>query len=101
MSPAIDFHAYKLEKIRDPEYAKEYLRLALEDSRKENDRQLFLLALRDVVEAQGGIPALAPKIDMPKRSLYKAISENGNPRFHTLEKILDGLGLRLSVESAR
>ena len=62
MSPAIDFQTYKLNKISDPEYAKEYLRLALEDSRKENDKQLFLVALRDVVEAQGGISALARKI---------------------------------------
>jgi probable addiction module antidote protein len=101
MNPAVDFHAYKLNKLSDPEYAKEYLRVALEDSRKQNDRQLFLLALRDVVEAQGGIPELSEKIHMPKRSLYKAISENGNPRFNTLERILDSLGLQLSIEIAR
>lgn len=99
MSPTIDFHAYKISKISDPQYAKEYLQLALEDSRKEKDPQLFLLALRDVVEAQGGIPSLAKKMNVPKRSLYKAISEDGNPRFNTLARILDSLGLQLSVET--
>ncbi len=99
MSPSIKFEDYLYKELKDEAYSKEYLELALEDSQTEKDPTLFLVALRDVIEAQGGIHTFAKKIDMPKMSLYKVLSQNGNPRLDTLEKILEALGLRLSVSS--
>lgn len=45
-----------VKQLRDPEFAAEYLSQMLE----EKDPEAFLVALRDVVEAYGGIGALAP-----------------------------------------
>jgi DNA-binding phage protein len=37
-------------------------------------------------------------LDMEKMTLYKALSEDGNPRLSTIGAILHGLGYRLSLE---
>ena len=35
---------------------------------------------------------------MSRESLYRTLSRRGNPRFSTLEAVLESLGLKLSVE---
>ena len=35
---------------------------------------------------------------MSRESLYRTLSRKGNPRFSTLEAVLESLGLKLSVE---
>lgn len=92
------FRDYHMEKLRDPDEAKAYLELALEDLHKEGDREGFLLALRDVAEAQGGVAHLVEKTDLKRASVFKALSEKGNPTLSTLDRVLGGLGLRLSIE---
>ena len=47
-----NFKDYHIEQLRDPEDAKLYLSVALEDYEKDGDIEAFLLAVRDVVEAQ-------------------------------------------------
>ena len=93
------FKDLHIEQLRDPEDAKIYLSVALEDYEKEDDIEAFLLAVRDVVEAQGGMSKLANRVDLTREGLYKALSENGNPHLNTMGKILHGLGFRFSIES--
>jgi probable addiction module antidote protein len=80
-------------RLRDPEYAAEYLAQALAG----NDSAAFLLALKDVVEAGGGVGGLAGRVGLKRPSLYKILSRNGNPTLATLQEILKPLGLRVSV----
>jgi probable addiction module antidote protein len=88
-----------IETLKDkPREAHLYLQLALEDFEKDNDTGALLSALRTVAEAQGGVPALARRINMEKMTLYKALSEEGNPRLSTIGAILQGLGYRLTLE---
>lgn len=82
-----------IENLRDAREAGEYLNAALE----ENDPELFLLALRNVAEAQGGVAQLAEKTKLNRESLYKMLSERGNPEFRSLEALLHALGFRLAV----
>ena len=35
-----------------------------------------------------------------RESLYKSLSENGNPEFSTILRVVKALGLKLSVEPA-
>ena len=49
-------------RLADSAYAKEYLAIALEEYDKDGNIQVFLLALRDVVNAQGGVSNLQPHI---------------------------------------
>jgi DNA-binding phage protein len=41
----------------------------------------------------------AAQVKLNRENLYRVLSRTGNPRLDTFCKILDGLGLRLSVES--
>ncbi len=98
MKKSRSFEEYLIEKLKDPEYARIYLETALEAYEKDRDSEAFLLALRDVAEAQGGLGKLAEKTQLNRAGVYKALSEQGNPRLDTMEKILHSLGFRLSIE---
>ena len=89
------------ERLLDPEYARVFLDVALEEYEQDGDTEAFLLALRDVAEAQGGITKLAEQTKLNRQNLYKALSEEGNPRLKTLGAVLHELGFRLSVEPAK
>ncbi|MEX5216405.1 MAG: addiction module antidote protein [Nitrospiraceae bacterium] len=83
--------------LRDAREAKEYLNAALE----ENDPELLLLALRNVAAAQGGVARLAKKTKLNCESLYKILSERGNPELRSLDVLLHALGFRLAVSATR
>jgi probable addiction module antidote protein len=89
-----DYRADLLKRLRNPEYAAEYLAQVL----AEKDKAAFLIALKDVVEAGGGIGPLAAKVGLKRPSLYKILSKNGNPTLETLQEILGPLGLRVSIQ---
>src|SRR4030065_2711292 len=78
--------------LRDPRDAATYLEAALQ----EEDEEGFLLALRTVAEVHG-IAEVARRAGVGRESLYKTLSEDGNPQLHTLTALLHSLGLRLSV----
>ena len=82
-----------LKRLEDPAYAAEYLAQVL----AEKDSAAFLIALKDVVEAGGGVGNLAGRIGITRPSLYKIPSKDGNPTLETLQEILGPLGLRVSV----
>ena len=50
------FKDYHIEQLRDPEDAQIYLSVALEKYEKDGDIEAFLIAIRDVVEAQKSRP---------------------------------------------
>ena len=93
------FKDYHIEQLRDPEDAKIYLSVAFEDYEKNEDIDAFLLAVRDVAEAQGGISKLAERLSLTDDGLNRVLSENGNPQLNTIRKILHELGFKFSIES--
>lgn len=84
-----------------PEEIPMYLDILLDESDGEGSPRLFMAGLRIVAEAQGGIGELAGRLECNRAHLYKALSEDGNPRLDTLAGILRELGLRLSVQPIR
>lgn len=86
-----------IQSLRNPREAEEYLNAALE----EDDPELFLLALRNVTEAQGGVAQLARKTKLNRESLYKMLSERGNPELKSLDRLLHAMGFRLAVAANR
>lgn len=85
-----------IEELRaDPQLAAEYLNAAAED----NDPRVYLAALRTVAEAQG-MAKVAKAAGLPRESLYRVLSEKGNPRFATFHAVLKAAGLKLAVERA-
>lgn len=85
-----DLHVW----LQDAGNAAEYINAAIEDG----DRDVFLLALRDVAKARGGMTAVAEKAHLGRESLYKMLSKRGNPEFKSIASVLHGMGLRLTVE---
>jgi probable addiction module antidote protein len=88
------YEARLLEALRDPAEAAEYLTAALADG----DKDVFLLALRHVAEAHGGIGRLSGRTRLNRVSLYRMLSSRGNPELRSLGALLESLGLRLAVE---
>lgn len=88
-----------MEQLKDHEEAVAYLNAALEESLKgdEESQYLFLVALRHVAEAQGGIGVLAQKAHLGRESLYKTLSGTGNPKWYTLVALCAAMGLNLRL----
>jgi probable addiction module antidote protein len=89
----VDYREGLLDRLRDQEFAAAYLNEVLEM----NDRKALLIALKDVVDARGGVGELAGKVRLPRQSIYKMLSAKGNPTLDTLRQILAQLGFRLAV----
>ena len=89
-------HSFELR--ADRELAVEYLKAAMESLANPDDRAAGLLALRTVVEAYGGLGAVAAEAGISRESLYRALSANGNPSLKTLLAVLKAVGMKLSVE---
>ncbi len=90
-----DFQEYLLQKLQDPREAHAYLNAALMDE----DQRVFLLALKDVLEAQGGdMITLAEQADLNRENLYRMLSKKGNPKLTSLRSVLHVLGLELAIQ---
>jgi probable addiction module antidote protein len=87
------FKAGQLERLRDPTYAAEYINAAMEAG----DESAFLLSLRNVAEAQT-MNAVATGAGLSRESLYRMLSETGNPRYTSLLGILNALGLQFKIQ---
>jgi probable addiction module antidote protein len=95
MSKYRKFKEYHIEQLRDPEDARIYLSVALEEYEEDGDIEAFLLALKDVAEARGGLSKLS---GLTYQSFYKALLEKGNTQLNTLGAILHGIGFKFSIE---
>lgn len=94
----LDYHQELINSLKDTAEATAYLKIALEEYEEDKDPRFFLIALRNVAEARGGITELSRKTVLNRQNIYRALSGRGNPTFQTLDTIVHGLGFRLSVE---
>jgi probable addiction module antidote protein len=72
-----------------------YLDAVLEDG----DPALVAHALGVVARAKG-MSEIARRAGVSRESLYRSLSEDGNPEFATVVKVLKVMGVRLSAEPA-
>jgi probable addiction module antidote protein len=86
--------------VKDESEAFEYLKASLELYETDGDLDSFLIALRTVADAQGGITKLAESTNLNRQHLYRSLAKNGNPTIKTLDSILHALGVKLSIEKA-
>ena len=82
-------------RLKDPEQAAKYLTSCFEEG-----PDVFLLGLRDVVEAQGGVGRAAQTSKLNRESLYRLLSRQGNPRLSSLSAVLSSLGLKVRFTHA-
>ena len=81
-----------LQTLTDPIEAAAYVEAVLEL----DDPAALLVALRQVAKAHG-MAEVARRADVGDKTLFKALSANGNPTLSTVYKVLHAVGLRLSV----
>ena len=93
MAQTTEYQKDLIKALKDPVEAAAYLNAAL----AEGDRETFLLALRNVAEANGGMGGVADKAHLNRESLYRTLSRRGNPEIRTLFNLLHGVGLRLNI----
>lgn len=89
-----DYQEDLIESLKDPREAAEYLNAAIEDG----DKEVFLLAMRNVALAHGGMAAMAKKARMSRESLYRMLSKKGNPELKSILNLLHIIGLKISIE---
>jgi probable addiction module antidote protein len=81
--------------LDDDEVVAEYLTAALEDPNPD----VFLAAVGNVAKARG-MSAIAENSGLGRESLYKALTPGAKPRYETVLRVLQSLGVKLSVSAA-
>ena len=61
----------------------------------EEGEDVFLIGIRNIAKAQGGMKALSSATQLNRESLYDMLSKEGNPRLSSLTAVLDQLGIKL------
>lgn len=91
IKPYASYHDSLIKSLKNPVEAAAYLDAVAEDG----DVKFLLKAIRNIVEANGGIGKLAKKTGLSRTTLYKTLSPNGNPEVYTIETILKVYKLRM------
>lgn len=71
-----------------------YLSAVLEDG----DPALFVAAIGDIARAKG-MTEIAKKSGVTRESLYRALKVEARPRFETVMRVVQALGMKLSVHA--
>ncbi len=86
------------EYLEDDQAIAEYLEEAMNIAIKDSDPSFLAVALGTVARARG-MSQIARDTGLSRESLYKALGAEGNPEFGTVLKVLQALGLKLSIRS--
>lgn len=86
------------EYLEDEEAIAEYLEEAMKIAMEDSDPSFLTVALGTVARARG-MSQIAKESGLSRESLYKALGAEGNPEFGTVLKVLQALGLKLSIQS--
>ncbi|QKI89223.1 addiction module antidote protein [Thiomicrorhabdus xiamenensis] len=81
------------EYLTTAEDVKSYLEACLE----ENDPQLFIKALGIAARSQG-MAEISKQTGLGRESLYKSFGEGKHPRFETVFKVIQALGLEFRLQ---
>lgn len=90
------YKEHLLKSLEDPREAAAYLDACLEDE----DPHVFLLALKDVAEARGGMSKLSKNTSLNRQTLYRTLSRTGNPRLTSIRNVLSYLKMELHITPA-
>lgn len=95
MARTLNYQEELIKRLKDPEHSIAYLNAALMDE----DPRIFLIALRNILEAHGGISRISKKAELNRESMYKTLSGTRDPHLSTVTKILDSIGIELRAHA--
>ena len=81
------------EYLEDDQAIAEYLTIVLE----EDDPALLAAALGDIARARG-MTEIAKASGLTREALYRALRENAQPRFDTINRVCHALGVKLVAQ---
>jgi probable addiction module antidote protein len=81
------------EYLEDDQAIAEYLTIVME----ENDPAALASALGTIARARG-MTDIAAKSGLARESIYKALRPNSQPRFETINRVCQALGVRLVAQ---
>ncbi|MEH2435044.1 MAG: hypothetical protein V7K25_12445 [Nostoc sp.] len=93
MPKSASYHEGLIKHLQDPLEAASYIEVVLE----EGDYKMLGKALKNVIEAQGGIDQFSAQVKQCYGQLDLMLSEQRQIEFYCLRKLLDALGLQLAV----
>ena len=82
-----------IQDLKNPLEAAAYIEVVLE----EGDPKMLSKALKNVIEAHGGIDRLSAQVKELYNKLDQMLSDKGEIEFYSLNYLLDALGLHLAV----
>jgi probable addiction module antidote protein len=89
------YRDWQLEKLTDPEIAAAFLNASLQEA-----PEVFLSALGKVAQANR-MSKVAKESGLQRETLYRSLSEKGNPTLDTLTGVLAALELKIEIVSAK
>jgi len=69
----------------------------LDAALEENDMEFLFKVIGDIARSKG-MAQIARELNLNRENLYRSLSQNGNPSFSTIAKILNNLGFQLSIK---
>ena len=93
MPKSASYHEKLIEDLKDPLEAAAYIEVVLE----EGDPKMLSKALKNVIEAKGGIDQFSVQVKQVYDKLEQILSEKEEIEFYCLNAMLDALGLHLAV----
>jgi len=82
---------------QEPNGIDKYMETSFEEFLNDGNEKALLIALRQIAKAKGGFRELADKTGVKRESLYRALSEHGNPRLNTFALVVNALGYSLCL----
>lgn len=91
---SVDYQPEILADLRDARNCAEYLSFCLAES-----NETFLLGLKNVVQARGGMSKIAAGASINRENLYRMLSDKGNPTLESLRAVLSEVGLEMLISA--
>ncbi len=82
---------------KHPDEIDDYITVLFDEYAESGDAAALLLSLR-IVSCVKGVSQIAEASDLSRKGVQKALSENGNPQFSSVNAILNAMGYRLAPQ---
>ena len=89
-----NYKDYLLKDLTEPEFAKSYLEISLENYEKDGNIEILAYAVRNVLEAHSEHGKLTIQTNGSLQSLYADLDPQNSPQLDFLIEILAALGFR-------
>ncbi|MGF6147141.1 Predicted transcriptional regulator [Kingella potus] len=84
--------------LKNEEEIAVYLEVAAEEAAEAGDNSILLRAINTAAKARG-MMEIAKQAGVSRESLYKSLAPNAKPRFDTIVKVLDALGVQIKISA--